>query len=130
MILFRKVRNKLLRLEKFKTYFIYALGEIVLIVLGLLIAWKINDLNEIRKNQIVEVKIYKSLSQELVTNLIVLDSAIVNYIKSIQMLQNTINYLGNQPNALTQDAKSLIVSLNYERAIVRNEAINSINDRP
>ncbi|APQ19018.1 hypothetical protein [Maribacter hydrothermalis] len=127
MVLFRKVRNKLIRLEKFKTYFIYALGEIVLIVLGLLIAWKINDLNEIRKNRIVEVKIYKSLSQELDTNLVVLDSAIVDYTKSIQMLQNTINYLGNQPNELTQEAKSLIVNLNYERTIVRNEAINSIN---
>ena len=47
MVLFRKVRNKLLRLEKFKTYFIYALGEIALIVVGLLIAWKINNLKKI-----------------------------------------------------------------------------------
>jgi hypothetical protein len=30
-------------------------------------------------------------------------------------------------NELTQDAKSLIVNLNYERTIVSNEAINSIN---
>jgi hypothetical protein len=127
MVLFRKVRNELIRLEKFKTYFIYALGEIVLIVLGLLIAWKINDLNEIRKNRIVEVKIYKSLSQELDTNLIVLDSAIVSYTKSIQMLHNTINHLGDQPHELTQEAKSLIVNLNYDKTIVRNEAINSIN---
>ncbi|TDT45277.1 hypothetical protein CLV90_2362 [Maribacter spongiicola] len=127
MVLFRKVRNELIRLEKFKTYFIYALGEIVLIVLGLLIAWKINDLNEIRKNRIVEVKIYKSLSQELDTNLIVLDSAIVSYTKSIQMQHNTINYLGDQPHELTQEAKSLIVNLNYDKTIIRNEAINSIN---
>ncbi|SHK19998.1 hypothetical protein SAMN04488007_2345 [Maribacter aquivivus] len=127
MVLFRKVRNKLLRLEKFKTYFIYALGEIALIVVGLLIAWKINNLNEIKKNRVVELKIYKSLSQELDTNLIVLDSAIVDYTKSIQMLQNTINYLGVQPKELTQDAKKLIVNLNYEKTIVRNEAINSIN---
>ena len=95
MVLFRKVRNKLLRLEKFKTYFIYALGEIALIVVGLLIAWKINNINEIKKNRVVELKIYKSLSQELDTNLIVLDSAIVNYTKSIQMLHNTLNYLGD-----------------------------------
>lgn len=94
MVLFRKVRSKLLRLEKFKRYFVYALGEIALIVVGLLIAWKINELNEIRKNRIIEVKIYKRLSKELDTNLIVLDSAIVSYTKSIQMLHNTINYLG------------------------------------
>ncbi|WP_396634452.1 DUF6090 family protein [Maribacter sp. R86514] len=116
-----------MKLEKFKTYFIYALGEILLIVVGLLIAWKINNMNETRKNRVVEIKIYKSLSQELDTNLVVLDSAIVEYTRSIQMLQNTINYLGTQPNKLTQDAKSLIVNLNYNKTIVRDEAINSIN---
>ena len=81
MVLFRKVRSRLIKLEKFKTYLIYALGEILLIVIGLLIAWKINDINESRKNRIVEVKIYKSLSQELNTNLGVLDSAIADYTK-------------------------------------------------
>ncbi|WP_116769073.1 hypothetical protein [Maribacter litoralis] len=127
MVLFRKVRSQLLQLEKFKTYLIYALGEILLIVIGLLIAWKINDLNESRKNRIVEVKIYKSLSQELNTNLGVLDSAIADYTKNIQTLQNTINYLGVEPTDLTSDAKSMIVNLNYHKTIVRDEAINSIN---
>lgn len=127
MVLFRKVRSQLIQLEKFKTYLIYALGEILLIVIGLLIAWKINDLNESRKNRIVEVKIYKSLSQELNTNLGVLDSAIADYTKNIQTLQNTINYLGVEPTDLTSDAKSMIVNLNYHKTIVRDEAINSIN---
>ncbi|HAF78282.1 MAG TPA: hypothetical protein DCG42_13285 [Maribacter sp.] len=127
MVLFRKVRSRLIKLEKFKTYLIYALGEILLIVIGLLIAWKINDINESRKNRIVEVKIYKSLSQELNTNLGVLDSAIADYTKNIQTLQNTINYLGMEPAELTADAKSMIVNLNYQKTIVRDEAINSIN---
>lgn len=127
MVLFRKVRRNLLRLDKFKSYFIYALGEVLLIVVGLLIAWKINNLNEIKKNRIVELKIYKSLSQELDTNLIVLDSAIVDYTTSIQKLQNTLNYIGMKPEELTQEAKTLIVNLNYEKTIFRNEAINSIN---
>lgn len=127
MVLFRKVRSRLIKLEKFKTYLIYALGEILLIVIGLLIAWKINDINESRKNRIVEVKIYKSLSQELNTNLGVLDSAIADYTKNIQTLQNTINYLGMEPAELNADAKSMIVNLNYHKTIVRDEAINSIN---
>ncbi|CAG2532573.1 hypothetical protein MAR621_01613 [Maribacter dokdonensis] len=127
MVLFRKVRSRLIKLEKFKTYLIYALGEILLIVIGLLIAWKINDINDSRKNRIVEVKIYKSLSQELNTNLGVLDSAIADYTKNIQTLQNTINYLGMEPAELTADAKSMIVNLNFHKTIVRDEAINSIN---
>ncbi|TLP79160.1 hypothetical protein [Maribacter sp. ACAM166] len=127
MMLFRKIRTKLVSLNKFKSYFIYALGEILLIVVGILIAWKINTLNDIKKNRIVELKIYKSLSQELDTNLIVLDSAIIGYSNSIQKLQNTLNYLGVQPNELTHEAKELIVSIDYRKTTVRNEAINSIN---
>lgn len=112
---------------KIKSYLIYALGEILLIVIGILIAWKINSLNEIRKNRIVELKIYKSLSQELDTNLMVLDSAIIGYSLSVKKLQKTLNYLGEQPNELTLEAKDLIVNLNFRKTIVRDEAINSIN---
>ncbi|MBM1107761.1 hypothetical protein JQC67_16515 [Aurantibacter crassamenti] len=127
MKVFRKLRRKLLLSGKIKSYLIYALGEILLIVIGILIAWKINSLNEIRKNRIVELKIYKSLSQELDTNLLVLDSAIIRYSDSIEKLKNTLNYLGEQPNELTVEAKDLIVNLNYTKVIIRNESINSIN---
>ncbi|MEO9893897.1 hypothetical protein [Aurantibacter sp.] len=127
MKVFRKLRKQLLLSGKIKSYLLYALGEILLIVIGILIAWKINSLNEIRKNRIVELKIYKSLSQELDTNLIVLDSAIVSYSDSIEKLENTLNYLGEQPNELTVEAKDLIVNLNYNKVIMRNESINSIN---
>ncbi|MRI00202.1 hypothetical protein GH721_06585 [Kriegella sp. EG-1] len=127
MKVFRKLRRKLLFSGKIKNYLVYAFGEILLIVIGILIAWKINSLNEIRKNRIVELKIYKSLSQELDTNLLVLDSAIVSYSNSIERIENTLNYLGKQPNELTVEAKDLIVNLNYRKVIMRNEAINSIN---
>ena len=127
MRVFRKIRKKLLLSGKIKDYLVYAFGEILLIVIGILIAWKINNLNEIRKNRIVELKIYKSLSQELDTNLIVLDSAITRYSDNIEKLEHTLNYLGVQPNELTFEAKNLIVNLNDRKVIMRDEAINSIN---
>ena len=55
MKLFRGIRRKLLISGKFKSYLVYALGEILLIVVGILIAWKINSLNEIRKNRIKDI---------------------------------------------------------------------------
>ena len=75
MKVFRALRKKQLLSVKSKNHIIYAFGEIFLIVLGILIAWKINDLNEIRKNKIVQEKIYQSLYEELHTNLGVLDSS-------------------------------------------------------
>ena len=49
--LFRTIRRKLLEEGKLLRYLTYALGEIVLIVVGILLALKINDWNEDRKAQ-------------------------------------------------------------------------------
>ena len=49
--LFRRVRQKLLSQKKFKNYLVYAIGEIVLVVIGILIALWLNNLNEARKNK-------------------------------------------------------------------------------
>lgn len=48
---FRKIRQRLLSENKFSKYLIYAVGEIVLIVIGILIALQINNWNENRKTQ-------------------------------------------------------------------------------
>ena len=48
---FRKIRQKLLSENKFSKYLIYAVGEIVLVVIGILIALQINNWNEIRKEK-------------------------------------------------------------------------------
>lgn len=49
--LFRKVRQQLLTDNKVRTYFIYAVGEIILVVIGILIALQINIWNENRKQE-------------------------------------------------------------------------------
>ncbi len=46
---FRKMRNTLLSKNKFTQYFFYALGEIILVVIGILIALQVNNWNENRK---------------------------------------------------------------------------------
>ncbi len=43
---FRKIRQKMLTENKFSKYLIYAIGEIVLVVIGILIALQINNWNE------------------------------------------------------------------------------------
>ncbi|MFT7073388.1 DUF6090 family protein [Patiriisocius sp. Uisw_017] len=42
----RKIRQKMLTENKFSKYLIYAIGEIILVVLGILIALAINNWNE------------------------------------------------------------------------------------
>ena len=52
---FRKIRQNLLNQGKTSKYFKYAIGEIVLVVIGILIALQINNWNEERKDN-VEIK--------------------------------------------------------------------------
>ena len=59
---FRRIRQKLLSENKFSKYLIYAIGEIILVVIGILIALQINNWNEGRKLQ-NEINIY--LNQKL-----------------------------------------------------------------
>jgi hypothetical protein len=46
---FRKIRQQMLTENKFSKYLIYAFGEIILVVIGILIALQINNWNEERK---------------------------------------------------------------------------------
>ena len=47
---FRKIRQKLLSENKFSKYLIYAIGEIILVVIGILIALQFNNYNEQHKH--------------------------------------------------------------------------------
>jgi hypothetical protein len=66
---FRKIRQKLLAENKFSKYLIYAIGEIVLVVIGILIALQINNWNEQRKADIAENKALIALKNEFENNI-------------------------------------------------------------
>jgi len=127
MRLFRKIKKNLIASGKIKNYLLYALGEILLIVIGILIAWKINNSNEIRKNKIVELKIYQSLNEELNANLVLLDSSVVRYAQNIQTIQNTIQSIRSQPKELSDQVKEGIINVNHKVTKLQSAAINSVS---
>ena len=62
---FRKIRYRLARDNQFFKYSRYAIGEIVLVVIGILIALYINNWNEERKMKQTELILLKNLLKEL-----------------------------------------------------------------
>ncbi|MDJ0644547.1 MAG: DUF6090 family protein [Flavobacteriaceae bacterium] len=58
---FRRIRRTLLSENKFSKYLVYAIGEIVLVVIGILIALQINNWNENRKEAESERKLFANL---------------------------------------------------------------------
>ena len=63
---FRKIRERLLSENKFSKYLIYAIGEIILVVIGILIALQINNWNENRKERKVEKVILTDIKKDLI----------------------------------------------------------------
>lgn len=47
--IFRKIRQKLIHQNKVSNYLLYAIGEITLVMIGILLALQVNNWNEIRK---------------------------------------------------------------------------------
>ena len=72
--LFRNKRKAIVKQGKTQAYIKYALGEIVLVVIGILIALKISNWNESIQIKKEEVKTLNSLSEELKGNLSEFDS--------------------------------------------------------
>ena len=62
---FRRIRKKLADQNKFLQYSRYAIGEIVLVVIGILIALSINNWNEGRKNDLKETLLIKNIVEDL-----------------------------------------------------------------
>lgn len=74
--IFRKIRQKLIADKRASKYLLYAIGEILLVVIGILIALQINNWNENRKERTVELKILKSIKNDLEQDIVNLNATI------------------------------------------------------
>lgn len=86
MKLFRKIRNGLITKNKYTKYLAYAIGEIVLVVIGILIALSINNWNQERIERKIEITYIKSLIEDAETDL-------ANLNVSIELNNNRIQHL-------------------------------------
>ena len=62
--------------QKTSRYLKYAIGEIILVVIGILIALQINNWNQARLNNIVETETLINLKQDLDSAMVQLDNKI------------------------------------------------------
>ena len=101
---FRKIRQNLLTEGKTKLYFKYAIGEIILVVIGILIALQINNWNEHRKQKIEEVKM----------------------LQNFRTIINTDNkHVSDYSNVFDETDKSIYTILEYmENDLPYNDSLN------
>ncbi len=92
---FRKIRQQLVTENKFSKYLIYAIGEIALVVIGILIALQLNNLNEIKKNKGYErdylLRIKSDLNEDI--------SELKSHFKFDTLQLDTYTFLGRYMNS-------------------------------
>ena len=92
---FRKIRQNMIKENKASKYLLYAIGEIILVVIGILIALQINNANENRKITETKKEYYRQILLDLDkeidninTRIIFLDTSIVSLNNYFQNLKN------------------------------------------
>lgn len=76
---FRKIRQKLLSENKISKYLAYAIGEIVLVVIGILIALQINNWNDKKIQGTVDIEFITNLRNKIVLDTLALSSQLKWY---------------------------------------------------
>ncbi|WP_445386461.1 DUF6090 family protein [Robiginitalea sp. IMCC44478] len=85
---FRHLRQRLLTQNKFSKYLLYAVGEILLVVIGILIALQVNNWNEERVSEKQMTSFLKSLENDLKTDTTKFGHAIRDYENIIAIKEN------------------------------------------
>lgn len=136
-IVFRQIRKSLTESGSVRKYLIYTLGEILLIVLGILIALQINNWNEDRKDRIKEIKLLNDLTENIIFNINSIENIISDFKEEdnssdliISLIQNRLNYNDTLDyhfaRALNTRPRYVISSVGYES--LKNTGFDIIQD--
>jgi hypothetical protein len=125
---FRNIRQKLVTEGKTINYLKYAIGEIVLVVIGILIALQVNNWNENRKEQLLEQRILINLKQEYNENLKALNQSIVKRQSQLSALNTLLKFIDlNQNDQIDKKLDSIIgISRYIPNFEARNGVLNDI----
>lgn len=81
---FRTLRHRLLAENRAGKYLLYALGEIMLVVIGILIALQIDTWNEARKNRAFEREVLAQIKENLLQDKLVLQGVARSYLEAVE----------------------------------------------
>ncbi len=107
---FRHIRKDLMEQNKTGKYFTYAIGEIVLVVIGILIALQINNANENRKGRLQEITILENIKEDILLDTLDIRFNIEKHIEFINAEKQLLHFLqSNQEQPFD--------SINYSTAL-------------
>ena len=111
---FRLIRQGLIKENRLRKYLLYALGEIILVVIGILFALQVNNWNQQRKKDKVEQNALINLKEDFTYNHDLIKKLILESDSIIKENRLIIDHTGKryEPNTVF-DLDSLLSSVTY-----------------
>lgn len=95
--LFSRMRRSLLAENRFTRYLTYAAGEIVLVVVGILVALQINTWNDARKDRERELGYLRNIREDVAANIVEMDAYIATREQGIAAAQRILAHFDGKP---------------------------------
>lgn len=93
---FRKIRQKLINEGNLKRYLIYAVGEVLLVMIGILLALQVNNWNESRKEKQFEINLLVELRDNLLEDIVQNENQIILQNTGINHIEKLIDHLDSK----------------------------------
>jgi hypothetical protein len=124
---FRKIRFNALSRKRVPKYLIYATGEIILVVIGILIALSINNWNEERQLKNEETIILKNIHTEFLENKVALKYGLEENIQGCKASITLLNLVGQEREHIQQHNLDSLIYVMLETGSFRPSE-NTISD--
>ncbi|MBO6881261.1 DUF6090 family protein [Winogradskyella sp.] len=125
---FRRIRYNLMAQSKTSKYFKYAVGEIVLVVIGILIALSINNWNEDRKAAEKSKTLLQQIHKELAFNIGKANNVIEQYRSKDKLVFDVVNRNVNY-EYYTNKGMSAFIILSQEAVEIADDAFKNLMDK-
>ncbi|GEM_PF-1303963 len=100
----RSIRSKSIKNNKLAQFSLYAIGEVTLVIIGILIAVSLNNSNEARKERAEINKILARVQSDLTNNIYVIGDHYIKYSGKDTVVNNFLDSLNIEQSPNKQDA--------------------------
>ena len=104
---FQHIRKAMINENRVSKYMLYAIGEIVLVVIGILIALQINSWNQLRQQNNQEKIYLEDLKRDLIFDIETLDEKIVQNETSIENVTKVLTLISSKTDFSDADKMNL-----------------------
>ena len=126
LTLLRKIRRSLIESSSFQKYLLYAIGEIALVVLGILIALQINNWNNEQQAKKSELLVLHGLLEDFQSNLDQLNNTLDSIPKLIERLNVAVKHFGATENQLTKEIKDAVINSSFATTDLVDGTLQSV----